>query len=204
MSGLFDIQDLFAVGLGFDISGGYLVAHGLLLTPRDVARLSSTYIGFNPHEAVARSRDRIDVMFGLFFLLLGFALQALGYVLSVGGFCNSEPSTGKAITAVALVGAVVVLSQWIARLTRQHILLGYLVNVARQDDDGTQVEYPLDERIVPIAKVLGFEAGDDEDALALAQRVFGKRHVKDLLVKNGSDYRRVSDLRKEKLESRSP
>ena len=204
MSGLVDIQDLFAVGLGVDISGGYLVAHGLLLTPRDVARLSGTYIGFNPHEAVARSRDRIDVMFGLFFLLLGFALQALGYVLSVGGFGNSEPSTGKAITAVVLVGAVVVLSQWIARLTRQRILLGYLVKVARQDDDGTQVEHPLNERIVAFAKVLGFEARDDEDALALAQRIFGKRRVKDSLVKNGSDYRRVSDLRKEKLESRSP
>src|SRR5262245_54836778 len=82
---VFVLQDLFAIGLGFDIAGAFLLALGLLVSPREIARRSAIYPGFNSALMASQARDRADGEIGLVSLVAGFVLQALAYALTLGG-----------------------------------------------------------------------------------------------------------------------
>src|SRR3954469_2996107 len=80
-----DYTDLFAAGLGFDITGAILVAQGLRTEPDAAAgrtlAAGNTFSAFN----VRAAEDFADGKAGVLALVIGFALQAIGYALSIGG-----------------------------------------------------------------------------------------------------------------------
>jgi hypothetical protein len=90
--------DLFLVGLVFDISGAVLLAKGLLLSPRTLSKLN-TYWGLSHGQPQDRVDNRVAGEFGVTYLVLGFALQFVGYSLNIGGVSTKSGS-------VRLLGAL--------------------------------------------------------------------------------------------------
>lgn len=101
MANYLSLADLFLVGLALDICGAVLLAKGLLLTPRDFARLN-TYWGINEGALSDRIQNRVFAEFGMLYLGIGFALQAVGYSLEIAGV---ETETGACRLIVAFVMA---------------------------------------------------------------------------------------------------
>jgi hypothetical protein len=174
----FVIEDLFAVGLGFDIAGAYLLARGLLASPAEIARRSNTLPGFDPLLAVNQARDRVDGRIGLCALVSGFFLQAVAYALTLGGLGGGgeEGDARRGFVAVALsaLAAAFVLVPW--RLTREWLLRRALVSVARLNYEQRPMEMsdkPYAGTLVFLARELGEREREGEDWLAFAKRVFG-------------------------------
>ena len=129
---MFVVQDLFAIGLGFDIAGAFLLALGLLVSSREIARRSAIYPGFNSSLMVSYARDRVDGAIGLVALVVGFILQAVGYALTFGGVggidTNGGFRRGAAALTLSALGAAFVLLAW--KLIRQPLVNRTLVGVA--------------------------------------------------------------------------
>src|ERR1700675_2125661 len=101
----FSSTDLFAVGSGLDIAGGYLLARGLIASPGAIMRRSlANGRFFSPSEIASQLSDKVDATVGLISLGCGFATQAVAYALLAGGFASS--STGWVASVVALGTAV--------------------------------------------------------------------------------------------------
>jgi hypothetical protein len=92
------VTDLFAVGIGFDIAGAYLLARGLLIKPHGLY-VRFTFAGAGT-RFVDEVRDRAMAVFGLAALVFGFMIQAFGYALSLA----VEPPDEKSVTS-ALVAS---------------------------------------------------------------------------------------------------
>ncbi|TME57173.1 MAG: hypothetical protein E6I60_02405 [Chloroflexi bacterium] len=131
-------EDIFVVGIGFDIAGAFLLAKGLLLPSRQIMNLSATYFGFNPSEVVARVEDKISTYIGVSALVTGFLFQLLGYVLDLAFRTVSPASPTRALlaafgaaVAIGLVRLIypLVLPTWRRRL---------LIDVAHYDQSGKQ------------------------------------------------------------------
>jgi len=90
MTKYLSLTDLFLIGLALDVCGAVLLAKGLLLGPRDIARLN-TYWGINEGALSDRIQNRVYAEFGMLYLGVGFGLQAVGYSLEIGGI---EAGTG--------------------------------------------------------------------------------------------------------------
>ncbi len=69
------LTDFFTTGLGFDLAGALLVARGLIADPAELNRITESFYGSNPYQAVSAARDRIDALSGLASLALGFVLE---------------------------------------------------------------------------------------------------------------------------------
>lgn len=100
MTNYLSLADLFLVGLALDICGAVLLAKGLLLGPRDIARLN-TYWGINEGALSDRIQNRVYAEFGMLYLGIGFALQAVGYSLEIGGV-ETETGACRLIVAAAM------------------------------------------------------------------------------------------------------
>jgi len=105
MTKYLSLTDLFLIGLALDVCGAVLLAKGLLLGPRDIARLN-TYWGINEGALSDRIQNRVYAEFGMLYLGVGFGLQAVGYSLEIGGI---EAGTGpcRLIVAFAMATGVV-------------------------------------------------------------------------------------------------
>lgn len=70
------IQDWFMVGLGFDIVGAFLLARSSLPDPQTISlRAAAGSQGqYDPPDMLRQTRERLDVLFGLFALGVGFVL----------------------------------------------------------------------------------------------------------------------------------
>jgi hypothetical protein len=98
------LTDLFLVGLALDISGAVLLAKGLLLSPRELAKLNTNWgVGYGQHED--RLQNRVAGKFGVLYLVGGFTLQAAGYTTEIGGAKNE---TGITRMVVAIAAAVLI------------------------------------------------------------------------------------------------
>jgi hypothetical protein len=108
------LTDLFVAGLALDITGAWLLAKGLLISPVSIANVSATLWGGNPETARDRCANRVDAEFGLAYLVIGFFLQAIGYSLEISGV---ETQTGLerlvAALAMALVASSVATSVYV-------------------------------------------------------------------------------------------
>jgi hypothetical protein len=111
------LTDLFIVGLALDITGAWLLAKGLLISPSTIAAISATLWGANPETARDRCANRVDAEFGLTYLGLGFFLQAVGYSLEISGV---GPEFGIERFVVALAMALVVSAAAIAIYKQSH------------------------------------------------------------------------------------
>lgn len=97
------LTDLFLVGLTLDLSGAVLLAKGLLISPARMNELSETLFGggLAPEAQEGHLGNRVDAEIGLFYLGIGFGLQAIGYLLDIAGV-DSGTGTGRLIVALAL------------------------------------------------------------------------------------------------------
>jgi hypothetical protein len=116
MTKYLSLTDLFLVGLALDICGAVLLAKGLLLGPRDIARLN-TYRGINEGALSDRIQNRVYAEFGMLYLGIGFALQAVGYSLEIGG---AETETGACRLIVAFAMAAVAVGAALAAWALRH------------------------------------------------------------------------------------
>lgn len=93
--------DLFLVGLALDLSGAYLLAKGLLLSPSVLNELTADEGEARAGAEEAPYRNRIDAEIGVIYLATGFGLQVIGYLLEVGGV-KSTTGAGRLVVAIAL------------------------------------------------------------------------------------------------------
>jgi hypothetical protein len=118
MSEHLSLTDLFLVGLALDITGAWLLAKGLLISPAAISNISATLWGGNPETARDRCSSRVDAEFGVAYLAGGFLLQAVGYSLEIGGV---ETDTGATRLVLAIVGAIAVAAISVALYRRFHL-----------------------------------------------------------------------------------
>jgi hypothetical protein len=175
---LLDVQDLFPAGIGCDIAGGYLVVRGLLLDDIEIRRLAGTYVGMSVGGLAARLRARIDARIGLVGLLSGFALQALAYVLTIGGADPSDGSLERGLVAggAAVVADLLVLSAW--QVLKPCMLRRAVLRVSCVDAESrTVAELPFVGVLIPLGREAGFPLieidGAPESDEHYALRVFG-------------------------------
>lgn len=101
--GCLSLTDLFLVGLAFDLSGAFLLARGLLISPAKMNELTETVFGggMAPAAEEGHFENRIDAEIGVFYLAGGFGLQVLGYLLDIAGV-HSATGISRLIVAVVL------------------------------------------------------------------------------------------------------
>jgi hypothetical protein len=104
---IFNASDLFAVGLGLDLAGGYLLAGGLLVDDADIAA-SHTLAGSRAQLVVSKVRDRIDARHGLAALGAGVALQLTGYLAAEAGARTAHTGLPESLVFIALAVLAVV------------------------------------------------------------------------------------------------
>jgi hypothetical protein len=176
VSKFLDVQDLFAAGLGFDLAGALLLARGLLASPRNIARRTGSYYGYNAWATVSEAHDRVDAVSGLVAFGIGFILQATGYVSELGHTFNHSAFRGKALVGivVAALAFVTVLAVWAA--IRAILVKRLLVGIAHYPlDEDTRLQFPLGARLQAFGEALGESVRDGEDSLAYLRRVFQVR-----------------------------
>jgi hypothetical protein len=99
------LADLFLVGLALDISGAILLAKGLLLAPRTLSQLNTWWgVGYGQHED--RCRNRVAGEFGVLYLVVGFALQAVGYSLAIAGVPTETGILHLAVGSIMVLGVL--------------------------------------------------------------------------------------------------
>jgi hypothetical protein len=113
MADYLSLTDLFLVGLAFDICGAILLAKGLLLSPRFLTKLN-TWWGVSDGQHQDRCENRVAGEFGMSYLVVGFALQAVGYALDIAGV-ESETGLCRLIAGLlmALAAAAMAWSGWV-------------------------------------------------------------------------------------------
>lgn len=185
MSLCLDVLDPFVVGLGLDIVGAYLVTRGLLASPRSIAYRAASFVQFSGFEAASDAEDGADGEAGMLALMVGFALQAVAYVLTLGG-SESGTSSGRAITAVILLFATVTLAWLVSRAYRAWRLRKIAVQIASFDYlNGRPLAAPSGETLMAIGRALGWAEEPNETRAAYASRVFGVDADEDDLVPDG-------------------
>lgn len=141
---MWTLADLFLVGLVLDISGAVLLAKGLLLSPRTLSKLDTWWgVGHGQHQD--RVANRVAGEFGVAYLVLGFALQFVGYSLDIAGVSTE---TGSDRLAAALGMAVVALAlavlSW--RVLRPARITSLEVAVEREGPEASREINEEDER----------------------------------------------------------
>jgi len=173
--------DLFVVGLALDLTGAYLLARGLLLSPGEIAGLG-TWGALDVGMQVDRIEDRIDSEAGLGALLAGFAVQGVGYVLTLGGV-DATTGTCRVVAGLAL-GALVAVG-WLVvwHRTRDARVRSLLVRVALSregsgdpgDEHRTGWTYQKARLLVRYGRGAGYDPHPEEEEHweLYARRVFG-------------------------------
>jgi hypothetical protein len=168
-----DVEQLFAVGIGFDLAGAFLLARGLLASPRDIAQRTGTYFGSNTWATVSAAQDRVDAFGGLVALGVGFLFQAGGYVALLDHTFDPSPRLGKAIVGVglAVLAFAVVVIAW--RASRRPLVNRQVVEIAHYPlDQDERLDLPLGPLLQELGRALGEPLGEGEDSMSYLRRVF--------------------------------
>lgn len=174
---VFHVTDLFAVGIGFDIAGAYLLARGLLINANGL------YVRFTLAGAGTRfvdeAKDRVMAVIGLGALVFGFTIQALGYALSLAVEPPDDKSVTAALLAVGLATLAVLVIVGVERITRHRRLRSLFMAIARADPVGDgPAGAPTVRILVTGAPGIGVERENDESDETYARRAFGVEHVR--------------------------
>jgi len=134
-----NVQTLFIVGLSVDIAGAYLVARGLLARPEDVRRQASTRVGSNPYVEFRLTEDKVDGRFGLVYLVLGFGVQILAYVLTVWSKASTDYGSGPALAGLAFAAGALLAAVLVYALLRELFVLRELGRITLYNVEGELV-----------------------------------------------------------------
>lgn len=172
------ILDLFALGLGLDIAGGYLVARGLLKSDVDMAT-SRTWAGIGAQSTLAEASDRVDAGFGLTFLSFGFVLQAVGYLTTAAGVDAGPTGAGPAVAFIGTAAATVLVGLGVHRRFAARRVRVTALRVLQLDGSGVPRARPAGDDLMDF----GIEYGDDpregESYAEYALRVWEVPDVED-------------------------
>lgn len=176
------LGDLFAVGLGFDFAGAYLLGRGLLTSPATILERSTPRMEFHRGLAIGQAEDRADGLAGTASLLGGFAIQAVGYAVAL----HSPGTKGSVVDAVLLgVIALAVAGGLVAvwdRLLRRRVLWRILIELARFDEARQRHSVPSAVRLQDFGMALGIGGTEAEVVPGgpplYAHRVFGVKETR--------------------------
>jgi hypothetical protein len=174
--------DLFAAGLGFDITGAVLVAKGLRTEPdAAVARMLAARNSFAAFT-VRAAEDFADGKAGVFALVVGFVLQAVGYALSSGGVSRHTDGLSAAVVAVTCTAVAVAAAWFLARRVRWPWVRRWLIEYARWDRDGTRYDDPDGQELLEYARVLNRfgpeDYGGDDAIVQHGREVWGVDRIR--------------------------
>lgn len=175
---VFGVEDFFAVGLGLDLAGAYLLARGLLTSLPDIAT-ARTYVGMGAQRTVQAVSDRVDGSAGLLCLLSGFLLQACGYAASSAGLAAGEPSAARALTFAAVTFVVLAAALLVHRALSPGQVRSLAFRVTCLDGHGLPHEEPPGKALLELGVELGDPVRGDETYGAYARRVWGVDRVTD-------------------------
>jgi hypothetical protein len=176
----FSLEDLFVVGIGFDIAGALLVGRGLLTSPIGIARRATSYLGYSGPLATSQIEDKVDGMAGLAALVLGFILQATGYAFVLSRHAGGAGHLATAITALALAALAIAFVFGVWWRLRLPLIKRQAVEVARFNVFTLPVEVmerPYSRLLIAYGEELGFELRTGETDDAYAHRVFGVTEI---------------------------
>lgn len=171
------VTDLFVVGLGLDLVGGWLLARGLIARPGVIVHRHTSYWGSDAPGAYAAAEDRVDGVFGVGSLMLGFLLQAVGYVLDLARGESGTHSESRALTALVLLVIVVALTLGVWRRVRAHRVRTLLIEMSHWTSASAAQPPIRHDKADPSLLVIwggmtGKARGTGEDDRAYAMRVF--------------------------------
>ena len=127
---MFGLEGVFSAGIGFDLIGAYYVARGLLGSPEAVARRIASLWNGNPANDVSEFQGRNWGLIGIGALILGFSLQAAGWILTAG---LSDPPRGSAAGVSLSLLIPIGLVYFAERVVRRRWLRTVLREAARYD-----------------------------------------------------------------------
>ena len=179
------LSDLFVVGIGFDLAGAFLLAVGLLTSAKQMVAggLNAAAMGYSPETIHDRARDFVDARSGIASLLLGFLLQAVGYLILLGRDVNETPGGREVVGAIvlALVAITFVLGGhfWtrdrMVRKTVMRVALAY--GGGSWNDDSTRMALQVGRHAGWVTNEKhGFAANDDllfNNRLPVLKDVYG-------------------------------
>ncbi len=151
---LVSLSDAFAVGVGFDFAGAFLLARGLLVPPADFAHRITQSSNTSSWVNVRAAEDRANGVTGVVLLAIGFGVQAIAYVLTIGYGSRQTGGAWASIIAAACAVAAFGLGlavPWAMR-TRWWLIRRFLVELARYDMGGTRHESPGPKRANEVRK----------------------------------------------------
>lgn len=149
------VQDLFLVGLALDITGAGLLVRSVLDSPAEIWRMGGSYWGYSGAAVVERARDRVDGLFGVLSLCGGFAIQALGSALVLGGV-NAGPNGAREVVAgaaLALLAVAVVVGLYLA--LRRRMTDRLIARIALESAEGGWTREKGD-RLANLAEFAGY------------------------------------------------
>jgi hypothetical protein len=167
------LNDLFAVGLGFDFAGAFILASGLLGASKGFAYRLTQSRNTLSWANVRAAEDRADGIAGTMLLVIGFTVQAVTYILIIGQ--GSARQTGGAWAYIVSAACVLITAGaailW-ARRTRWRRIRRFLVELAHYDLGGTRHESPDISELITYGRILERGPFPDEDSSAYGRRVW--------------------------------
>jgi hypothetical protein len=174
----FQLEDFFTAGIGCDLGGAFLLARGLINSPAELMRSATAFFDSNRQIALSGAKNRLDAIAGMIGLLVGFSLQAVGYVASLATSHTLRTGASEALVGTGLAALALSVTLITAALVRKYRLIPLLTEMARWRVD-RRFEFPLATALHGFLRAAGFAPHQGEDALAFVRRV---ANVDDLIV----------------------
>lgn len=165
------VADLALVGLVIDLAGAWYLGRGLMIQPSQSLVRAGAFWGPNPHVMVGAASDKADAQLGVGWLICGFSLQLVSYLLQLGGV-GPGGSGGRSLVAglglALLAGAIVLL---LTAALRPRLQFRELLQVAWVEHPGDARARAL--RLNAFAQIIARGATSDGYEADLVQQFFG-------------------------------
>ncbi len=120
------------VGIALDLVGAGVLANGLLAKPGvQMLRATGFWGADNPSVPLGFAEDRVDAAVGIAYLIAGFTVQTIGYVVLLGRDPDTSRSVGRALVATLLLAVVAAAALGAWRWVRPRFVRRRLVEMAR-------------------------------------------------------------------------